>query len=167
AGGAGRGRGGGEVAGVGPEQPPRGEREEESAGDREREAPPPAEPGHAQGDACRGTEDQGELAARRARRATHEVIPEEIVGHGRVDLGAGHEGAEWRRHRVAEPESGRSYEHDPAAERAGRRTALEHVDGGEAREGPRRAAEAHERTPVRVQRHLAITEPPRPPPRPT
>ena len=51
------------------------------------------------------------------------------------------------------------------AERAGRHPVPQHVDRREAREGPRRAAEAHEHAPVGVERDLAVAEPEGRPPR--
>ena len=48
----------------------------------------------------------------------------------------------------------------PSTARAGTRV-LQHVDGGEAREGPRRPPEPHEDAPVRLERERAVVEPQR------
>ena len=141
------------------EEPPRAEPEQEPAARREGQGPPPPQPENAEGHPHRDAEDEGQLGDGPARRAADKVPLEQVVRHGRVNLHAGQERAERRGDRVAEPEGGHAYEDDPAPERAGGHPVLQHVDGGEAREGPRRAPEAHEHAPVGVEEDLAVLEP--------
>jgi hypothetical protein len=115
------------------EEPPHAEPEQEPGAEREGQGPAPSDPRNAEGDPQHSAEDQAELGDGRARRAADEVTLEEIVGDGRLDLGAGKERAERRGDRVGEPDGGHLHERDPALEGAGPHARPQHVDSREAR----------------------------------
>ena len=78
-----------------------------------------------------------------------------------MDLDARQEAAERRRDQIPQAQRGDADEDDAALQRPGRDTALQHVDGREAREGARGPAEAHEQAPVGLERERPLVEPER------
>ena len=103
-----------DVPAAGAEQPPGAEPEQERCRRARAAAPTATRARGREGHPDRGDEDERELGDGPARRAPDEVALQEVVHHRRVDLGAGEERAERRRHHVAEPEGGHAHEHDPA-----------------------------------------------------
>ena len=84
-----------------------------------------------------------------------EVLLQQVVGDGGLNLDAGKERVERRRHDLAGAERRRADEHDLVLEGVGADLAREHVDGRDVGERPLGAAIAQQQVALAVERHAS------------